>query len=72
MGGYLDESDSQPTRDQFVNNFIVLREQENLLTIAKQDRSKQDQRAFHESQVSNLKGILIRQITTGVWKEPKE
>ena len=28
--------------------------------------------ANHTNNITNLKGILIRQITTGIWKEPKE
>ena len=47
MGGYFDESHPKPTRDGFLKNFIDLREQEKLFSIAKQNKSDQTEIAYH-------------------------
>ena len=71
MGGYLDESHPKPTRDQFIKNYKSLKEEEDLLSRAKMIKDSSAM-AHHSNNITNLKGILIRQITTGIWKEPKE
>ena len=71
MHGTLDESHPKPTRDQFVDNFIKLKEQEKALMEVRRDKGRNDQKAHHESQIVNLKSILIRQLTTGIFREPK-
>ena len=73
MCGILDESQPKPTRDAFVTNFRNLRQNEGALSSLKQSNSENiEQMNYHVSQINNLKGVLIRQITTKIFKEPHQ
>ena len=43
MHGTLDESHPKPTRDQFVDNFMKLKEQKKALMDVRRDKGRQDQ-----------------------------
>lgn len=65
----MNESHPKPTRDQFIDNYCKLMLEEDRLIKAKQ---KKDYAAMerHGFETNNLKGILLRQMTTGIYKEP--
>jgi len=66
MHGVFNEGHDNCTREQFKSNFRGLREQEALAS-----RAAPGQKKFHESQIHNYKGMLIRQLMTGIFQEPK-
>lgn len=55
MSGYLDESQPKVTRDQFVANFLKLKELET--AYSKAEKSKREGFAM---EINNYKGLLIR------------
>ena len=67
MQGQFDRSHDNCTIDQFKSNFAGLREAEASLS-----KAAPAQRKYHESQIHNYKGMLIRQLMTGIFQEPKE
>ena len=71
MGGVLDLGTPKPTRDGFIRNFKSLRSHEKALNDMKQANSKNiTQMEFHLAQINKDRGILLRQLTTDIWKEP--
>ena len=71
MGGVLDMGTPKPTRDGFIRNFKSLRSHEKALNDMKQANSKNiTQMEFHLAQINKDRGILLRQLTTDIWKEP--
>ena len=62
MHGVLNESHPKVTRDQFVQNFLKLKECEALLA-----KASPANKNVHIAEINNYKGILIRQLTTGIY-----
>ena len=62
MHGVLNESHPKVTRDQFVQNYVTLKEQEALLA-----KANPAQRDNHIKEIKNYKAILIAQLTTGIY-----
>ena len=67
VNGRLDESHPKPTRDQFVSNYRSLEVAEKQLYQSANNPKRKEELLL---QVTNLKGILIRQLTTHIYKEP--
>lgn len=65
--GHLDDSHAKPTRDQFMNNYREFKNAENRLYQSQNNAKLKEQLNF---QVGNYRGILIRQVMTGIFKEP--
>ena len=65
--GHLDQNEPKSLRDQFCKNFSEFERCQNRLYHQKNTPKIKEQLQF---EMQNLKGILARQITTGLYKEP--
>ncbi|CAK0858765.1 unnamed protein product [Prorocentrum cordatum] len=67
--GHVDPSFPRTTAQGFVDNFKNLRITEGELVRSKLAANATQQAALEQT-INSLKGVVIRQITTGLWKEP--
>eukprot|EP00929_Paragymnodinium_shiwhaense_P043492 TRINITY_DN22364_c0_g1_i2.p1 TRINITY_DN22364_c0_g1~~TRINITY_DN22364_c0_g1_i2.p1 ORF type:complete len:132 (-),score=32.10 TRINITY_DN22364_c0_g1_i2:536-931(-) len=87
MAGGLDVNFPKPTRDGFAANQRKLLFHVQNLEACKQSLTemkaaskqntaayaeKEKQKGFEQSQITNLKGILLRAQSTGIWTEPSK
>lgn len=66
MGPRMDETHPKPTRDQFLNNYKIY---DQALTQLTQQQNKANIKPQLQAQMENMRGILIRQIMTGLYVE---
>lgn len=71
MAGFLCEGHPKPTQDAFVGNFRQLRLHEDRLRAekAKGTKASGKQLEFCAGQILHFKNMLVRQLTTGIFKE---
>ena len=67
QNGQMDESHPKPTRDQFLNN---LKQFEQAREGVYKNHDNPTLKEQYNFQMQNFRGILIRQIMTGIYKEP--
>lgn len=64
--GYLDESQPKPTRDHFVANYTKWLQLKDAYS-----RTEVSKREKFATEIENYKGIVLRQLMTGIFIEPR-